>query len=103
MVKGGIAAELLVTQAGMTRRECAPWLGVSFGSAVGYQIKHAEVLRKSDARLAKSVARLESRYKADQRSYCLFVGLIPRLPDMAWPVRGPPAGSPVPESPDAGD
>jgi len=60
----GIAAKLLVTQAGMTRRECAPWLGVRFGSAVGYQIKHAEGMLKSDARLARKVARMESRCSA---------------------------------------
>ena len=62
----GIAAKLLVTQAGITRRECAQWLGVRAGSAVGYQIKLAEGAFKADARLARRVARLESQWKAGQ-------------------------------------
>ena len=62
----GIAAKLLVTQAGMTRRECAQRLGVRFGSAVGYQIKRAEMVLKADERLARRVARLESQCKAGQ-------------------------------------
>ena len=62
----GIAARLLVTQAGITRRACAHWLGVRSGSAVGYQIKRAGVVLKADARLALKVARLESQWKAGQ-------------------------------------
>jgi putative transposase len=59
----GIAARLMVTQAGITRRECAHWLGVRASSAVSYQIKRAEVALKADARLARRVARLESQWK----------------------------------------
>lgn len=59
----GIAARLLVTQAGLTRRECAGWLGVRAGSVVGYQIKRAGVVLEADARLARRVARLESQWK----------------------------------------
>ena len=61
-----IAAKLLVTQAGITRRECAHWLGVRAGSAVGYQIKRVGVVLTADARLARRVARLESKWKAGQ-------------------------------------
>ncbi|MFH1476669.1 MAG: transposase [Verrucomicrobiota bacterium] len=59
----GIAAKLLVTQAGLTRRECAGWLGVRAGSVVGYQIKRAGVVLEADARLARKMARLESQWK----------------------------------------
>ena len=62
----GIAARLLVTQAGITRRECAHWLGVRAGSAAGYQIKRAGVVLKADARLARRVVRLESQWKVGQ-------------------------------------
>ena len=62
----GVAARLLVTQAGLTRRECAGWLGVQAGSAVGYQIKRVGVVLKADARLARRVARLESQWKTGQ-------------------------------------
>jgi len=59
----GIAAKLLVTQAGMTQRECAQWLGVRFGSAVAYQIERADVALKTDARLARKVECLASKWK----------------------------------------
>jgi len=62
----GIAARLLVTQAGITRRECAHWLGVQAGSAVGYQIKRAGFVLETDARLARRVARLESQWKTER-------------------------------------
>ena len=60
----GIAAMLLVTQAGLTRRECAHWLGVRAGAVVSYQIKRAGVMLKANARLARRVARLESQLKS---------------------------------------
>lgn len=62
----GIAARLLVTQSGITRRECADWLGVRAGSVVGYQIKRARVVLEADARLARRVARLESQWQAGE-------------------------------------
>ena len=62
----GIAAKLLVTQAGITRRECAHWLGMRAGSAVGYQIKRAEVVLKANAKLARRATRLESQLKVGQ-------------------------------------
>ena len=62
----GIAARLLVTHAGLTRRECAGWLGVRAGSVVGYQIKRAGVFLEADARLARRVTRLESQWKTRQ-------------------------------------
>lgn len=61
----GVAAKLLVTQAGMTRRKCAQWLGLKVGSAVSYQIKRAETMLQVDARLTRRVARLESQCKAE--------------------------------------
>ena len=59
----GIAAMLLVTQAGLTRRECAHWLGIRAGAVVSYQIKRAGVMLKADVKLARKVARLESQLK----------------------------------------
>jgi len=60
----GVAAKLLVAQAGMTRRECAQWLGLKVGSAASYQIKRAEAMLRDDARLARRVTRLELQCKA---------------------------------------
>lgn len=62
----GIAARLLLTHAGITRRACAHWLGMLSGSAVSYQIKQVEVALKADLRLARKVARLESQLKAEK-------------------------------------
>ncbi|MBU0715074.1 MAG: transposase [Verrucomicrobia bacterium] len=59
----GIAARLLVTQSGLTQRECTGWLGVRAGSVMGYQIKRAAIVLESDARLARRVTRLESQLK----------------------------------------
>ena len=62
----GIAARLLVTHAGITRRECAARLGLRAGSVVGYQIKRVGVVLEADAKLARKVARLESQLKTGQ-------------------------------------
>ncbi len=59
----GIAAKLLVTHAGITRRECAHWLGLSYGSSVGYQIKLANINLISNTKIARKVAHLESQWK----------------------------------------
>ncbi|MDD5678804.1 MAG: transposase [Kiritimatiellae bacterium] len=60
----GIAAKLLLTHSGLTRRQCARWIGILAGSAVSYQIKQAEVRLKTDLRLAQRVMRMESQLKA---------------------------------------
>jgi hypothetical protein len=57
----GIAARLLVTHSGLTQRECATWIGLRAGSAVGYQMKQAERELAVNKKLARSVARVAAR------------------------------------------
>ena len=61
----GIGARLLVRHAGLTERECAGRLGLKAGSAVSYQIKKAGTVLETDAALARCVAHMESRLKAE--------------------------------------
>jgi hypothetical protein len=58
----GIAAKLLVAHSGLTQRDCAAWLGMRAGSAVGYQKELAERELAGNKDLARQVVRVVARF-----------------------------------------
>jgi hypothetical protein len=58
----GIAAKLLVTHSGLTQRDCATWIGLRAGSAVGRQMEQAERELAVNKDLAYQVARVTARF-----------------------------------------
>jgi REP element-mobilizing transposase RayT len=61
----GLAAHMLEKYAGLTRRECAPWIGLASGMGVGYQIKQALARLKTDAGLVRQVAKVEAQFERE--------------------------------------
>jgi len=57
---------MLQKYSGLTRRACAPWVGVSSGNAVGYQIRQALVRMAEDSKLKRKIERLEAEIKKEQ-------------------------------------
>jgi putative transposase len=57
----GIAAKLLVIHSGLTQRDCATWIGLRAGSAVGRQMEQAERELAVNKNLARRVARVAAR------------------------------------------
>lgn len=57
----GVAAQMLVKYADLTRRDCAVFIGVKGGMPVNYQMRQAEEKIKSDVKLSKIVSQLGLR------------------------------------------
>jgi hypothetical protein len=57
----GAAAYLLEKYAGLSRRACAPWIKVTNGSGVAYQIGQALKNVRQDPVFARKVAKLEKQ------------------------------------------
>ena len=55
----GVAAHMLEKYGGLTRRACAPLIGLQSGMGVAYQIRQALARMKADAGLARKVGKLE--------------------------------------------
>jgi hypothetical protein len=56
------AAKLLVAHSGLTQRDCAAWLGVRAGSAVGYQMELAARELAGNKDLARQMVRVAARF-----------------------------------------
>jgi putative transposase len=61
----GVAAHMLEKYAGLTRRACAPLIGLASGMGVNYQIKQTLARLKTDATLARQVAKVEAQLERE--------------------------------------
>ena len=64
----GVAALMLEKYAGLTRRACAPWIGMTSGMGVGYQIRQALSRLKRDPALKRQVDKLEAIFDKESGS-----------------------------------
>ena len=64
----GVAALMLETYAGLTRRACAPWIGMTSGMGVGYQIRQAMNRMSRDPALKRQVNTLEAIFEKESGS-----------------------------------
>ncbi len=61
----GVAALMLEKYAGLTRRACAPWIGLTSGMGAGYQIRQAVIRLKHDPKLKRQVEKLDSFFEKE--------------------------------------